>query len=72
MDAPVITADAISGQESLIDSARRYVYALGSVEGLDDHLRTRYPHAIADQNGEVRRIDLMTEGYRVNSAGSQR
>jgi len=70
MDAAVITADTISGLETLLDSARRYVYALGSVTGLDEYLETRYPEAVTYQNGDVRRIDLMTEGYRVKSAGS--
>jgi hypothetical protein len=69
MDAAVITADTISGLETLLDSARRYVYALGRVGGLDEYLETRYPEAVTYQNGDVRRIDLMTEAYRVKSAG---
>jgi hypothetical protein len=72
VDAAVVASDTISGNESLIDSARRYVYAVGDVDGLDEYLQTRHPDAVTYQNGDVRRIDLMTEAYRVKSAGSQR
>lgn len=72
MDAAVITADTVSGMEPLVDSARRYVYAVGEVVGLDDHLQSRYPEAVRSRDGEVRRIDLMTEAYRASSARDHR
>lgn len=72
MDAAVITAGAASAMEPLLDSARRYIYAVGDVAGLDEYLQSRYPEAITREEGELRRIDLMTEAYRVRSAGSNR
>jgi hypothetical protein len=72
MDAAIITADAVAGMEPLLDSARRYIYSVGDVDGLGQYLESRYPEAVTQQNGEVRRIDLMTEAYRVRSAGSAR
>ena len=72
MDAAVITADTVSGEESLLDSARRLVYSVGDVDGLDEYLMTRYPEAVTYQNGGVRRTDLMTEAYRVQPAEGHR
>lgn len=72
MDAAIITADAVAGMEPLLDSARRYIYSVGDVDGLGQYLESRYPEAVSQQNGDVRRIDLMTEAYRVRSAGSPR
>lgn len=72
MDAAVITDDSVSEIQPLLDSARRYIYAVGDVPGLDDYLQSRYPEAITHEEGDLRRIDLMTEAYRVESAGGPR
>jgi hypothetical protein len=72
MDAAVITADSIMGLEPLVDSARRYVYSVGDVDGLQEHLLDRHPNAITHHDGVVRRIDLMTEAYRAKPAETHR
>jgi hypothetical protein len=72
MDAAIVTADTVSGLESLVDSARRYVYAVGDVAGLHEYMMSRHPEATTYQDGDVRRIDLMTEAYRVKPEGSPR
>ncbi|HEX6299491.1 MAG TPA: glycosyltransferase [Acidimicrobiia bacterium] len=72
MDAAIITADEVAGMEPLLYSARRYIYSVGDVDGLDQYLASMYPNAVTHQNGDVRRIDLMTEAYRVSSAVSPR
>lgn len=70
MDAAVITSGDVEGMEPLLDSARRFIYTDGEVAGLIDYLAERHPDAVSDRDGRLTRIDLMTEAYRVKSAGS--
>lgn len=67
MDAAVIARETVAGIEPLLDSARRYIYAKGDVAGLDEYLESRHPEAVSSQEGQMRRIDLMTEAYRVKT-----
>jgi len=71
MDAVVVTGgDALS--DDLLDTARRYIYADGEVSGVADYLATRHPEAVVEFRGRFRRIDLMSDSYRVGPTGSPR
>jgi hypothetical protein len=70
MDAAVITSGDVDGKKPLIDSARRFIYTDGEVAGLTAYVAERHPNAVSERDGRLKRIDLMTEAYRVKSAGS--
>lgn len=69
MDAAVITSGDVVRLRELADTARRYIYASSGVTGIDEYLRGRHPEAVLETTGRFKRLDLMSESYRVNSAG---
>jgi hypothetical protein len=69
MDAAVITRDVGERTTQLLQSARRYIYAQGRPPRLDRYLETHHPDALIESQGALRRIDLMTESYRTETAG---
>ena len=72
MDAAVITRGSASSQEELLDTARRYLYVGGDVTGIDEYVERRRPGAVIEPVGRFMRVDLMSDSYRANSAGSPR
>jgi hypothetical protein len=72
MDAAVITGGDASTREELLDTARRYLYVGEHVSGLDEYLERRRPRAVVEAKGQLKRVDLMSDSYRANPAGSPR
>jgi hypothetical protein len=65
MDAAVITTGAVAGNESLLGAARKYIYSMGPVDGMEDFLRRSHPDAVIKSIGGLQRIDLLAESYAV-------
>jgi hypothetical protein len=63
----VITTDtgAVAGNESLLGAARKYIYSMGPVDGMEDFLRRSHPDAVIKSIGGLQRIDLLAESYAV-------
>jgi hypothetical protein len=72
MDAAVITQGDASKSEELLDTARRYLYVGEDVTGLGEYLEERRPGAVIEPKGQLKRVDLLSESYRANPAGSPR
>jgi hypothetical protein len=68
MDASVITAKSTAGLEGLLDTARVRIYASDDVANLDDYLAIQHPDAVVERTNGFRRIDLMAESYRAETA----
>lgn len=71
MDAVVITREA-SLSEELLETARRYIYVEGDFPELGEYLERRHPDALVESRDRLRRIDLMSESYRLGPAGRRR
>ena len=72
MDAAVITGGDASSREELLDTARRYLYVGEDVSGIDEYVARRRPGAVVEAKGQLKRVDLMSDSYRSNPAGSTR
>jgi hypothetical protein len=72
VDGVAITRGEAIGMQELLDTARRYIYVGGEVSDIDEYLKMRHPEAVAEPRGEFMRIDLMSDSYRVGSAGRPR
>lgn len=71
MDAAVVASGG-EISEDLLDTARRYIYADGEVSGVDEYLAVHHPDAVVESRGRFRRIDLMSDSYRLGPAGRPR
>lgn len=71
MDALVITQPE-SVDEELLDTPRRYIYASGDIPGIEDYLKMHRPNAQIEPLGRFRRIDLMSDSYRLGRTGRLR
>lgn len=72
MDAAVVTQDDIEDLDLFLDTARRFIYVDGELPGVEAYLKSRHPEAVVEQNDHLRRVDLMTESYRVRADGASR
>jgi hypothetical protein len=65
METVAVRADDVSEVREVLRAARRYIYVEGAGRGLDDFLAEEQPQASAVREGDVTRVDLMAESYRV-------
>lgn len=66
IDAVAVRGPAEADQlETVLRSARRYIFSDGPVDGLDDFVEREHPQAQLSSQDSVRRFDLMAEAYRI-------
>ena len=65
METVAIRADDVSGLRDVMRAARRYLYFEGKAAGLEDYLAEEQPQAEVERIGDLIRVDLLAESYRV-------
>ena len=65
MEAVVIGPEGTEHLGRALHSARRYIYAAGQIEDVQKWIATQAPQATASHHGELLRVDLNAESYRI-------
>lgn len=65
METVAIRADDVSGYRDVMRAARRYLYFEGKAAGLEEYLAEEQPQAQVERSGDLIRVDLLAESYRV-------
>lgn len=65
METVAMRTDDVSGDHDLLRAARRYLYFEGPADGLDRFLAAEHPDAIVERSGDLTRVDLVAESYRI-------
>lgn len=65
METVAIKADDVSAYTEVLRSARRYLYFEGAAAGLEAYLAAEQPQALTERAGDITRVDLVAESYRV-------
>lgn len=65
MEAVVIGPDGTEHLTRALQAARRYIYAAGQIEAVETYVSKHLPQATAIRHGELLRVDLNAESYRV-------
>ena len=71
VDAVAIAVTSVDGFETLLSTARRLIYSAVPTAGLDVFVRQNHPNADIERHGDILRIDLMADAYRVASGPPQ-
>jgi hypothetical protein len=65
METVAIRADDVSDYREVMRAARRYLYFEGKAAGLEEYLDEEQPQAEVQRSGNLIRVDLLAESYRV-------
>lgn len=65
MEAVVIGPDGTRHLDRALQSARRYIYAAGSIDAIEKFVLRELPESICSHHGDLLRVDLNAESYRI-------
>ncbi len=65
MEAVVIGPEGTRHLNRALQAARRYIYAAGDIEAIEQYVTRELPDATYARHGELLRVDLNAESYRV-------
>lgn len=65
METVVVEGDDVTGLHHILRAARRYLYFAGPARGLGDFLAREHPEAVVSRSGDLTRVDLLAESYRI-------
>ena len=65
MEAVAIGPDGTEHLTRALQAARRYIYAAGDIEAIEQYVTRELPDATCTHHGELLRVDLNAESYRV-------
>jgi hypothetical protein len=65
MEAVAIGPEGTRHLDRALQSARRYIYAAGSIDAIEKYVHRELPDAICSHHAELLRVDLNAESYRI-------
>ena len=65
METVALAAEDVSDFHHILLAARRYLYFAGAAKGLAEFLAGYHPEALVEHFGDLIRVDLLAESYRV-------
>lgn len=65
METVAIRGDDVTHLTDVLRAARRYLYFDGAARGLEAFLVEEHPDAVVDRHGNLTRVDLLAESYRI-------
>ncbi len=65
MEAVAIGPDGTRHLDRALEAARRYIYATGDIEAIEEYVAKELPDATSTRHGDLLRVDLNAESYRI-------
>ena len=65
MEAVAIGSDGTEHLDRALRAARRYIYAAGDIDAIEEYVAGELPDATVTKHGDLIRVDLNAESYRV-------